>query len=114
MTKEQCLSIKGLNKKQIATIKRWAWESEKSGKEFKLESCKTEAEVVAMVNASFKASTPEEKQVKPLNLEDFSLEELEELMIKIPELIATKKAEKLAQIEEQIKELQAQKKELSK
>lgn len=112
MTRTECLEITGLNKKQVATIKRYFWEAEKKGKECKLEACKTAEEVVAMVNASFKKS--EKVKPKALSLADFSIEELEEMMIQIPQIIEQKKSEKANEILDQIKDLQEQIKELKK
>lgn len=112
MTKEQCLKIQGLNKKQIATIKRWAWEAEKKQIEFKLAGCKTDAEVLEMLNKSVK---PNEKEQTPnINLTAFSIEQLENLLNEIPQVIAEKRAEKLSEIEAKIKELEELRAELTK
>lgn len=112
MTKEQCLAIENLSKKEAATIKRYFWEAEKKGKECKLEACKTPEEVIAKVNASFKKS--ETVKPKTFSLADFSIEELEEMMNQIPQIIEQKKSEKANEILEQIKVLQDQIKELKK
>lgn len=113
MTKEQCLSINGLDKKQAQTIKRYFWEAERKGKECKLTPCKTEAEVLEIVNASFKGAK-ETPMKQTINLAAMSVEELENLLTQIPEIIANKKAEKLAEVEAKIKELEELKAELSK
>lgn len=113
MTQNEVLAINGLNKKQLATIKRWYWEASKKNVACKLDACATAEEVVAMVNASFKKSEAVEPP-KTFSLASLSISELEALLAEIPNVIAAKKAEKLAEIDEQIKALQAQKKELSK
>ena len=104
MTKEECLAIQGLNDKQIRTIKRHFWAANREGKPCKYESCNTPEEVISMVNKSFRVSHIEDTTTT--NLENLSIEELQELLTKIPTLIEKKKAEKKAELAEQIKALQ--------
>lgn len=112
MTRTECLEITGLTKKQIATIKRWSWESQRSGKEFKLASCNTAEEVMAVLNKSVKAK--EVNQEQSINLAALSIEQLESMLKEIPEVIQMKKDEKLSEIEAKIKELEELKAELAK
>ena len=114
MTKEQCLAIQGLSKKQAATIKRYFWEAEKKNKECKLTPCETEEEVLSIVNSSFKNTPKEGVEIKRINLNGLSIEELEFLMREIPEIIAKKKADRVAELEAKIQELEALKNELTK
>lgn len=114
MTKQECLAIDGLNKQQAATIKRWFWAAEKNGTECKLIPCETSEQVLNLVNSSFRTAEVKESAKTNTNLEALSIEELEELLTKIPALIEQKKADKLAEVDAQIKALEELKKELSK
>lgn len=114
MTKQECLAIEGLTKQQAATIKRWFWAADKNNTECKLSPCTTEEEVLKLVNNSFRTTETKEANQTTTNLETLSIEELEELLTKIPAIIEKKKAEKLAEVEAKIKELEALKHELSK
>ena len=114
MTKQECLAIEGLTKQQAATIKRWFWAAEKNNTECKLTSVETEEEVLNLVNGSFRTSETKETAKQTTNLETLSIEEVEELLTRIHGIIEKKKAEKLAEVEAKIKELEALKHELSK
>lgn len=105
MTKQECLAIEGLSKQQAATIKRWFWAAEKNKSECKLSACTTAEEVLEMVNASFRSNYTQ--AVSGVKVEYMTIEELEKLMERIPELIQKKKEMRRQEIENQIKELQA-------
>lgn len=115
MTKEECKNIAGLTTQERNVINRLWWHAAKNGTECKLEKCTTPEEVLNVVRATFRKPHTEaapEKQV--INLNALSIEELEDLMTKIPAIIEKKKAEKLAEIDAEIEKLKALKKELNK
>lgn len=116
MTKENCLSINGLNAKQVAVIKRWFWSAQKNNKPCKLEACETPEQVIELVNASFKRTTDETAAPAPraFSLEALTIEELSDLLEQIPGIIEDKKRAQIADIDAQIAQLKELKKELTK
>lgn len=105
MTREQCLNIDNLDPKFRTVINRWFWLAEKKGTECKLSSAHTEQEVIDMIKKSFRNRnhTCVNNQI---NLESMSVDELEQLMIQIPEVIKNKKSQKVKELDQQIKDLQ--------
>jgi len=105
MTKEECLAIEGLTNKQRTVVTRLFWAANKNNKECRLEKATNAEEVLAIINATFRKA-PETTVVKQsVNLNSLSIEELEELLNKIPAIIEQKKAEKLAEIDAEIAKL---------
>lgn len=118
MTKNEILEqLPNLDAKQKQVVNRLFWAAEKRGSKNKLADAASAEEALAIINATFRnkrteESAPEQKQV--INLAALSIEELEKLLSEIPAIIDQKKAEQLAEIDRQIEELKAMKKELSK